>query len=276
METILLRQAAPLASARGRCAAAPQTPRCIRRRRRVGVCAAKTSRRLVPDPFPPPPVAAGWTTAGDSTGRDETAPAGYSIAAGQQKRKGITPHTLVPRPLLLYVLALQGWRPCRLSPASRGKSLRRSGPSPPRGPVEARIRPRIERQAGPTPPRWMPFASQNCPQPYQGESGGLEPAMKPMAGQAGAPRGRGPSAEGPPLRGRSALTGGPVPPCAPLPSGGDFNFRSPTGEGNCAPAGATPPPVNLWPLSFDQESGDLGPGRCLTSSQTTNTSHGTR
>ena len=63
-------------------------------------------------------------------------------------------------------------------------------------------------------------APQNCPQPYQGESGGLEPAMKPMAGQAGAPRGRGPSAEGPPLRGRSALTGGPVPPCAPLPSGG--------------------------------------------------------
>ena len=33
-------------------------------------------------------------------------------------------------------------------------------------------------------------------------------------------KGRGPSAEGPPLRGRSALTGGPVPPCAPLPSGG--------------------------------------------------------
>ena len=33
-------------------------------------------------------------------------------------------------------------------------------------------------------------------------------------------KGRGPSAEGPPLRGKSALTGGPVPPCAPLPSGG--------------------------------------------------------
>ena len=30
-------------------------------------------------------------------------------------------------------------------------------------------------------------ASQNCPRLYQGESGGLEPAMKPMAGQAGAP-----------------------------------------------------------------------------------------
>ena len=29
------------------------------------------------------------------------------------------------------------------------------------------------------------------------------------------------------------------------------------------------PLVNLWPLSFDQESGDLGPGRCLTVSQTT-------
>ena len=96
----------------------------------------------------------------------------------------------------------------------------------------------------------------------------MEPAAKQAAGQAGAPRGRGPSAEGPPLRGKSALTGGPVPPCAPLPSGGDFNFRSPKGEGNCAPAGATPPPVNLWPLSFDQESGDLGPGRCLTNSQT--------
>ena len=36
-------------------------------------------------------------------------------------------------------------------------------------------------------PLGMPNASQNCPQLYQGESGGLEPAMKPMAGQAGAP-----------------------------------------------------------------------------------------
>ena len=36
-------------------------------------------------------------------------------------------------------------------------------------------------------PLGKPFASQNCPPPYQGESGGLEPAMKPMAGQAGAP-----------------------------------------------------------------------------------------
>ena len=36
-------------------------------------------------------------------------------------------------------------------------------------------------------PLGKPFASQNCPQLYQGESGGLEPAMKPMAGQAGAP-----------------------------------------------------------------------------------------
>ena len=62
---------------------------------------------------------------------------------------------------------------------------------------------------------------------------------------------------------------------------GDFNFRSPKGEGNCElagperdespggafeatfptegrDAGATPPPVNLWPLSFDQESGIWG------------------
>ena len=36
-------------------------------------------------------------------------------------------------------------------------------------------------------PRWMPFASQNCPQLYQGESGGLEPSTKPVAGQAAAP-----------------------------------------------------------------------------------------
>ena len=90
-------------------------------------------------------------------------------------------------------------------------------------------------------PLGKPNASQNCPQLYQGESGGLEPSTNLVAGQAGAPRGRGPSAEGPPLRGRSALTGGPVPPCAPLPSGGDFNFRSPEGEGNCEPAGAPPP-----------------------------------
>ena len=133
---MLLRQAAPLASARGRCAAAPQTPRCIRRRRRDGVCAAKTSRRSVPDPFPPPPKAAGWTTARDSTGRDETAPAGYLIAAGQQKREGITPLTPVPRPLLLSVLALQGWRLCRLSPAPRGKC------HPTQGVAEAQNRPR--------------------------------------------------------------------------------------------------------------------------------------
>ena len=36
-------------------------------------------------------------------------------------------------------------------------------------------------------PLEKPGDSQNCPQLYQGESGGLEPAMKPMAGQAGAP-----------------------------------------------------------------------------------------
>ena len=35
-------------------------------------------------------------------------------------------------------------------------------------------------------PLGKPGASQNCPQLHQGESGGLEPAMKPMAGQAGA------------------------------------------------------------------------------------------
>ena len=180
MEIILLRQAAPLASARDRCAAAPQTPRCIRRRRRIGVCAAKTSRRSVPDPFPQPPVAAGWTTARDSTRRDETAPAGYLIVAGQQKPKGITPPTLVPRPLLLSLLALQGWRPCRLSPAPRGKC------HPTQGVAEAQNRPRPV--AG-----WadgllgMPGDSQNCPQLYQGESGGLEPSTKPVAGQAGAP-----------------------------------------------------------------------------------------
>ena len=35
-------------------------------------------------------------------------------------------------------------------------------------------------------PLGKPFASQNCPQHYQGESGGLEPSTKPVAGQAGA------------------------------------------------------------------------------------------
>ena len=127
------------------------------------------------------------------------APAGYLIAAGQQKPKGVTPLTLVPRPLLLYVLALQGWRPCRLSPAPRGKCLRRSGSSP--ASLTQRRRERQSYQGasgGPDSaanraagradtPRWMPFASQNCPRPYQGESEGLEPSMKPMAGQAGAP-----------------------------------------------------------------------------------------
>ena len=36
-------------------------------------------------------------------------------------------------------------------------------------------------------PLGMPGASQNCPRLYQGESGGLEPSTKPLAGQAGAP-----------------------------------------------------------------------------------------
>ena len=40
----------------------------------------------------------------------------------------------------------------RPRPPSRRGALGRQAPSPPRGPVEARIRPRIERQAGPTPP----------------------------------------------------------------------------------------------------------------------------
>ena len=35
-------------------------------------------------------------------------------------------------------------------------------------------------------PLGMPNALQNCPQLYQGESGGLEPSTKPVAGQAGA------------------------------------------------------------------------------------------
>ena len=194
MEIILLRQAAPLASARGRCAAAPQTPRCIRRRRRDGVCAAKTSRRSVPDPFPPPPVAAGWTTARDSTGRDETAPAGYLIAAGQQKREGITPPTLVPRPLLLSVLALQGWRPCRLSPAPRGKS------HPNQGAAKAWNRPRNKRRAKPEPPSLAQRRRER--QSYPGASGGPDSAansgragptppagwLSPSTGARGAPR----------------------------------------------------------------------------------------
>ena len=68
----------------------------------------------------------------------------------------------------------------------------------------------------------------------------ISPMFKPVYGQLGTtfggppparpaelppPRGgrsgRGPAADGPPLRGRSALTGGPVPPGAPLPSGGE-------------------------------------------------------
>ena len=36
-------------------------------------------------------------------------------------------------------------------------------------------------------PLGKPGPLQNRPQLYQGESGGLEPAMKPVAGQAGAP-----------------------------------------------------------------------------------------
>ena len=36
-------------------------------------------------------------------------------------------------------------------------------------------------------PLGKPNASQNCPLPYQGESGGLEPSTKPVAGQAAAP-----------------------------------------------------------------------------------------
>ena len=80
-----------------------------------------------------------------------------------------------------------------------------------------------------------PNALQNCPQLYQGESGGLEPAMKPMAGQAEAP-----------LRFLSPLRG----------------------------PGASP--VNLWPLSFDQESGDPGVGRLSDKFSNRYTTHGTR
>ena len=50
-----------------------------------------------------------------------------------------------------------------------------------------------------------------------GKAVGSSAKRQPSSGGC---KGRGPSAEGPPLRGRSALTGGPVPPCAPLPSGG--------------------------------------------------------
>ena len=78
-------------------------------------------------------------------------------------------------------------------------------PSPPavRGGIWADVSPlgrvwemRPKRQPGTTAnpvagqaagPLGKPNASQNCPQLYQGESGGLEPSMKPMAGQAGAP-----------------------------------------------------------------------------------------
>ena len=62
--------------------------------------------------------------------------------------------------------------------------------------------------------------------------------------------------------------GGTSPPMCPPALRGGNQFAQWSGA-NCEPAGATPPPVNLWPLSFDQESGNLGPGRCLTISQTT-------
>ena len=65
----------------------------------------------------------------------------------------------------------------------------------------------------------------------------------PRAGRqpsSGGCKGRGPSAEGPPLRGRSALTGGPVPPCAPLPSGGGNQFAQRSGA-NCEAAGPARP-----------------------------------
>ena len=136
----------------------------------------------------------------------------------------------------------------------------------PKGSLEPSTKPVAGQAAGPLE---KPNALQNCPQLYQGESGGLEPAMKPMAGQAGATRGRGPSAEGPPLRGKSALTGGPVPPCAPLPSGGDFNFRSPEGEGNCELAGPErdESPGGAFEATFPTEGRDAGatppqPARC--------------
>ena len=140
-------------------------------------------------------------------------------------------------------------------------------------------------------------ASQNCPQLYQGESGGLEPAMKPMAGQAGAPRGRGPSAEGPPLRGRSALTGGPVPPCAPIPpfgrerelkrptgtflpfgiaqpSGGDFNLRN--GVEQIASQRGPPRPRSIFGhFLLIKKVATSASGFCLTNSQITNITHGT-
>ena len=83
-------------------------------------------------------------------------------------------------------------------------------------------------------------ASLSLPRESDKERPGSPP--DPRAGRqpsSGGCKGRGPSAEGPPLRGRSALTGGPVPPCAPLPSGGN-QFAKRSGA-NCEPAGATPP-----------------------------------
>ena len=108
------------------------------------------------------------------------APAEYLIAAGQQKREGITPLALVPRPLLLYVLALQGWRPCRLSPASRGKS------HPNQGAAKAWNRPRNKRRAKPEPPSLAQRRRER--QSYQGASGGPDSAANRAAGRADTPR----------------------------------------------------------------------------------------
>ena len=111
-------------------------------------------------------------------------------------------------------------------------------------------------------------------------------------------KGRGPSAEGPPLRGRSALTGGPVPPCAPIPPfGRECELKRPTGTflpfGTAQPSGGISisaarrakeivcqrglprSPVNLWPLSFDQESGDPGVGLLPDKFSNRNITHGT-
>ena len=69
--------------------------------------------------------------------------------------------------------------------------------------------------------------------------------------------------------------GGTSPPMCPPALRGGNQFAQRSGA-NCEPAGATPPPVNLWPLSFDQESGDTGVGLLPDNFSNHRITHGTR
>ena len=105
-------------------------------------------------------------------------------------------------------------------PPSRRGALGRQAHSLSRGSVEARIRPRIERQAGPTPPAGCPSLRRTAHSITRGRA---EAWNRP----------------------RNQWRAKPQPPCTVC--------RLRRGPG--------PSLVNLWPLSFDQESGDPGVGR---------------